>query len=109
MKPEKEYLWIVKLLNSRFLRGGIFKKQIGGCKSDFEKELGLSLSNKEFRKFLNILIRDGCLEFFEKRNIGACGKVVDTYIIIFKTLEKRLMNNILYPLSKKYFDKYKII
>ncbi len=103
MKPEIEFKWMVNLLNSEFLKGGIFRKQISGCKNDFEVVAGASQSNKEFRKFLNELIKEDCLEFFEKKKV--IGGNVDTYVIIGKLLEKRLMSNSLYSPTRKLFEK----
>jgi len=108
MKPEKEFEWIVKLLNSRYLKGGILKFNGGGCKSDFEREVGASENNKEFRKWLEMLIEKGILEFFEKREVGSFGKAVDTYVVVYPKLEELLIANRLYTPTRKIFEKKSI-
>jgi len=108
MKPEKEFEWIIKLLNSEFIKGGIFRKRKGGCKSDFEREVGASESCKEFRKWLDFLIQNGILEFFEKKRIRNV-KEIDTYAVNYDKLKKLLEKNPLYSLAKRVFDKDRII
>jgi len=108
MKSEIEFKWIVNLLNSKYLKGGFIRKQIGGCKRDFEVEAGASENDKEFRKWINLLIEEGILEFFKKKSVGT-SKMVDTYVIKYNELESLLHNNPLCKPAKKVFDKDRII
>ena len=107
MKPEKEFAWMVKLLNSKY-RKNVWGKTIGGCKRDFEIEGGASENDKEFNKWLNSLIEQGILVIFEMRTSGK-GRPVETYIVNFKELESLLKENPLYPFAKKYFDRDRVI
>lgn len=70
------------------------KKMIGstipGCKTDFERVACASESNREFRKFFDELVNDGCLVFFEKKDVGSFGHPVDTYIINVSNIMKRI-------------------
>lgn len=103
MKSEIEFKWIVNLLDSNYLKGGFFNKQIGGCKADFELVAGASQSNKNFRKWINVLIEDKTFEFFEKKKV--VGGEVDTYVICYPLLENKLMQNPLYSSTRKIFAK----
>lgn len=107
MKPEKEFEWIVKLFNSKFKRGAI--RSIGGCKADFEREVGTSENNKEFRVWLDGLIKQGVLEFLKKNKRGNFGKEVNTYVVNFNKLESLLEKNPLYNPAKRCFDRKKLI
>ena len=72
MKDEKEALWIAKLLKSKFIKR-IFGGSVGGCISDFEKAVGTYENDKEFRKWMNKLIEEGDIEFYERKNWEICG------------------------------------
>jgi len=107
MKKEVEFMWIIKLLNCQYIKGGIFRKQIGGCKADFERVVGIPEKNKEFRKWLNLLIDKEILEFFEKRkNVGG---FIDTFVIVYKKLEKKLMKNPIYDPTIRYMERNKFL
>jgi len=103
MKNEVEFKWIVSLLNCQYIKGGILRREIGGCKSDFERVASVSAKNKEFRKWLNFLIEQGILEFFEKRK--AIGGFVDTYVIVYPRLEFLLNENPIYDSTMNYIKK----
>lgn len=103
MKNEKEFEWIVKLLNSRFIKCGIFKRQMGGCKKDFEREVGASENCKALSDWLDELIINQTLEFFEKQDR------IDYYVINKKRLLKRLEENSLYPLIERIVNEDRVI
>ena len=100
-------MWIIKLLNCPYTTGGVFKKQIGGCKIDFERFVGTSEKNKVFRKWLDFLIEKGILNFFEKRETKS--GFIDTFVIVYDKLEKKFMENELYNPTIKYFEKRKFL
>jgi len=89
MKPEKEVLWMVNLLKSKFVKKK-FGFSIGGYKSEFEKVAKASESNKEFRKWFDKLVEDGTIEIFEKKSIGKGRNFVNTYVIDVSKLYKKL-------------------
>lgn len=104
MKPAKEFEWLLKLRNCKFVRRGLFRKTgLGGCKNEFEKCLGISENNKTFRKWFNCLVLYGAIEVFEKKNIGGI-KEVDTYVINIKKIDKLIEGNHLYSFAYKFFD-----
>ena len=98
MKPEKEVLWIVNLLKSRFVKRK-FGGSIGGCKSDFEKVARASENNKDFRGWIDKLIEEGSIEFFERKRV--IGKSVNTYVVNSRRLVKRLKNTEFYNSMKE--------
>ena len=91
MKSEKEFVWLVKILNSdyvpSFLIGRVKKS---GCKRDYERLVGVSDSDKTFRKFLNVLIDEGCLEIYEEKKMVG-GKY--TFFIVNRNLIKKKIEN----------------
>jgi len=103
MKPEIEFKWIVNLLNSQFLKGGFFRRQSSGCKSEFERIAEAPLNNKEFRKWLNYMIKENVFEFFERKKV--IGGNVDTFVINGGKLEKKLRENQIYDPTRKIFEK----
>lgn len=111
MKKEVELKWIINILNSLYLKGGLFKKKIGGCKKDFEKCAGASESDKAFRIWLDSLIEEGYFEEFEERIIGR-GSPVKTYLVIPERFEELLRDNELYQkterIAKRIIDRDRI-
>lgn len=105
MKEEVEFKLIVCLLNSRFVKG-LFKKP-GGCKKDFEKVCSVNEKNYEFRKWLDDLIRHGCLEFVQ--TIKYRGGKVDTYLVNKKFMEEKLKLNPIYNPTIRYFENNKFL
>ena len=79
MKPEKEVLWIVKLLKAR---------KFSGCKSEYERIAGASDKNKVFRNWIGELIDSGILE--SDGNKDMVGGVIAVYKINRSKLIKRL-------------------
>ncbi|MBU0958191.1 MAG: hypothetical protein KKF56_05270 [Nanoarchaeota archaeon] len=105
MKPEIEFKWIVNLLNSKFLKGGIFTESVGGCRSDFEKIAKAPENSKEFLKWFKQLIEDGTFELVNN-NESTEKKRVNYYVINGGLLEGKLMENELYKPAKGVFYKY---
>lgn len=90
MKKERELIWMVKLLNSEYVRTRSIKKQKSGCKRDFEILVGAPENDKNFRRFLNELIEQGYLVMFEKKR--AVG-LIATYVVDSDKLRKRMVEN----------------
>lgn len=104
MRCEKEFMWIIRLLNSPYVKG-FFKKKVG-CKKDFERTVCSPERNKEFNIWLNELIEEGSLEKSNEMAFGLRGNVkVQGYVINSKVLIKRLNKNKMYQDSLKYFKK----
>jgi len=100
-------MWIIKLLNCQYIKGRVFRKPIGGCKADFERVVGVSEKNKEFRNWLNTLVDEGILEVFEKRK--SIGGFIDTFVIVYPKLEKKFMENELYNPTIRYMQNRKFL
>jgi len=107
VKEEIEFKWIVSLMNSPYLKGGILRKQIGGCKKDFERIACVAENHKIFRQWLDGLIKEGILEFFEYKDEKT--RPVKTYVINGGLLEKKLSKNKLYEPVMKYMHTRKFI
>lgn len=88
------------MLDCDYIQGGIFRKQVGGCKADFERVVGVSEKNRVFRKWLDFLIEKRILVFFEKRK--AIGGFIDTYVIVYPKMEKMLTENPVYDPTMNY-------
>lgn len=102
MKKEVEFKWIVNLLNSPFAKSGILKKREGGCKIEFERYAQAPSHNKDFRKFFDLLLNDGCIEFFERKITR--GGSADTFIIHKKKLKSKLREYALWKDTIKIVD-----
>lgn len=89
MKDEKECEWLVNLLNSE-----LFKHS--GCKSDFERVAGASENNKDFRRWIDLLIERECVVFSCVKN------GVDTYVVDRKKLMDFLRKNRFYENMKRF-------
>ena len=105
MKPAKEFEWLLKLRDCKFKRGLI--KTIGGCKSEFERCLGISENDKEFRKWFDILVSLGVIEVFERKNMGGI-KEVDSFVFNQKEVDKLIEKNNIHPFAKKFYDRDRI-
>lgn len=97
MGDEKEIVWLVKLLQSKYTKRIIGTKS--GCKRDFEVELCISENDKNFRKFLDVLIQTDILEF---QNVYKTGKY---YSLNRKKLIDRLNHEPIFILFKKAIDR----
>lgn len=106
MRSEIEFKWIVNLLNSQFLKGGVFGERIGGCLKDFEIVAGASQNAINFNKWAKELIGNGTFEFVREIKNPRGGKSKITYAIIFPKLESKLFKNPLHNPSKGYYWKY---
>ena len=115
MSSEKEFCWMIKLLNCKYIKDTtfdgkikyMFKKPIGGCKKDFEIELGLCENQKTFRRLLNRLIHDEVIEFFERKKVN--GKYLNMYIVDYKKMEKLLKEHKMYKPTKNILNRDVII
>lgn len=103
MKPEKEFKFIIRMLNSNYIKDGLFSKPKGGCKKDYEKLVGASESDKEFYEWINELINFGVLESCGIDE-SSKGKEIEHYIINYNLLVKIAENNKIYKESYKFFD-----
>jgi hypothetical protein len=107
MKEEKEFKWLLKLRESEFIKKSFGNK--GGCKRDFEIEFRISENDKEFRRWLDLLIIEEVLEVFEVRKVGYVRKPVNTYIINKNKLDKKLNDNKYYQEVKKIVEEGHIV
>ena len=66
MKKEKEVIYLLKLVSSKFKKPNVFAKilisDISGSKSDFARICGVGEKKYFFRQWLNKLIKEGVLE-----------------------------------------------
>lgn len=94
MRSERELFWMVKLLSGPYVRGRIsLGRQKSGCKRDFEQIAGATENDKTFRRFLDVLMEEGCLEFHDRRvERGA----VDCFVVNKQKLKERLKANPVY-------------
>ena len=106
MKPEKEFKYIILLLNSQHMKSFLATK-IGACKKDFEKILDAPENNKEFNDWINELIQEGSLEHNGRLQKG--NTMVRGYLVNEKALLQRFKDNGLFEPAKKYFRKDVII
>lgn len=100
MKKDKEVIWLVKLLSSKYIKKPFGSK--GGCKRDFETEIGIFENDKYFRKFLNELIFEEILEVFET-------KKTEYYVVNKIKLINKLKEKELYMLFKKAVEEEHIV
>jgi len=101
MKPEKEVLWMVNLLNSKYVKRS-FGVSYGGYKSDFEKVAGASENNKYFRAWLNLLIEEKILEPYKDKKTNTFGNDIQTYVINSNKLLAKLRQNWVYKTIGKF-------
>lgn len=110
MKREREYSWIVILLNSEYVHRGIFSNPKGACKKDFERLVNAPENSSVFHEWFNELIEDGAIiphgDIYKGENNNF---KVHAYVVNFKVLYARLKLNKVYKLSKKIFDREKVI
>ena len=106
MKPERDLKYSVILLGSKFVRRTLFHKNIGGCKQDFERLVGAPDHSSEFKEWFNELIEEGSIVSFKKEYVGVkANRKVDTYLVEYKVLHRRLKSNPVYPLIFKVVQK----
>jgi len=94
MKPEKEFVILLKLLDSPFKNKGFFKKK-SATKIELEKYLKISEKNKDFRNWLNRLIKEGCIVNVGDESRGS-GKIYDVFAVDESLMVKRLKENSIY-------------
>lgn len=93
--------WGILMLNTRFVKGGIYSRSIGGSFSNFERALKISSPNSVFRNWLKELIDEGVLIFFEeKKGIGGTTK---NYMVDRKKMDNYLRSFPMYDLFYHYF------
>jgi hypothetical protein len=101
MKEEKEVIWLIKLYNCQYIKGGLFKINKLACIKDFEKLLNAPENNSRFNHWIKEMIQLNVIEFSEKIKVGK-GNLVDGYFINRDQIKKRLReietySKILYP------------
>jgi hypothetical protein len=103
MREEVEFKWLVLLRNNNKFKKSILPgRTIGGFKTDFEKVCNITEGDKSFREFLSELIKEGVLEFFEKRQ--SRGGYFDTFIINNSFLDEKIKQNSFYEPVVKYME-----
>jgi hypothetical protein len=109
MKPEKEFKWLVILLNSQYI-GGWIKKVRGGCKRDYEKIVGARENDSEFAKWFYGLVQEGCLVLVEDNECHSRnGYRVKNYVVQKKVLHEKFKSNPLYMEAYKVYNEDRII
>jgi hypothetical protein len=101
MKEEKEVIWLMKLYNCQYIKGGLFKSPKLGCIKDFERLLNAPENDKNFNEWIKKIKLLKIIESNEKIKIGGI-KEVDGYFVNKKEIINRLREldiylNILYP------------
>lgn len=94
MKPEKEFVWMVNLFNSPYLKKSIFKKQKVALKRDFEKIANASENSKDFRNWINELIDIKIIENIGSKKVYS--REWSVYVINGKLLEKKIIKSPLF-------------
>ena len=91
MKEEIEYKWLIRLLTCPYAKKvSAFDKLSGnlpsGCLSNFEKYVGVSAKNRDFRIFFRKLLIDGAIKF-HTRKITRGGQA-DFFIVDFYKMKE---------------------
>ena len=102
MKPEQEFHWMVRLLNSPHLKGSIFRKSHVALKKDFERAVETSENNKEFRAWINELIDNKIIEKVGTKKVHS--REWGVYVINEGLLEKKLEKSPLFNGVRKVID-----
>ena len=101
MKEEVKIKYLVILYLSKF-NGGFLQKNKGGSKADYERLCHVPEKNREFRKWLDELIKFGVLESFEKSDRG-----FNLFVVNKKNTQKMLKQfKIDQDLQRVYYDRY---
>jgi len=93
----------MKLVDSPFKKG-LFSRKNTACKKDFERYLGFYENNKDFNKWIDNLIEEGCLICAGKEPKGI-GKMTDVFIVDNKTTFLRLKRLQVYIELLDFFGK----
>jgi len=101
MKPEKEFKYMAILLSSKYVRDrwNLQFRPEPASRKDFEILCGTWEKDKEFYLWLNELIEEGSLEFYEKDKTHGNKK----YIVNSSILMKRFKNHPIYQYVRNCF------
>lgn len=102
MKQEKEVTWLIKLYQSKYIKG--FFGSNCACIKDFERLLDAPENDRLFRIWINQLKESGILEFSNKIDNRRNGISVDGFVINRDLVLKRLRELDIYSDLVKFFN-----
>lgn len=104
MKAEKEFVWLLLLLESPYQRGTF--RSNPGCKRDFERVVCAPQKNKEFTLWFQELVDEGCFESVGTvRRRMRTSVVYEGFVVNRRKITKRLSRNTYFPLAQRVFKR----
>lgn len=106
MKVEKEFHWMLALLESRHVKRLLRSEP--ACKKDFERLLGAPENDRDFTAWFYQLVAAGALEAAGEVKRGSRSGV-QGFLVNRTVLERLLSENPVFPVAVRYFNKDRII